>query len=79
MASIKKNEIVGAYKVQSDDGESRTVIVWAVVVYTHLGNSTIRNVGTKSHKMPNGNHLNPNDDGTLLEVATGKIWRRTRA
>jgi hypothetical protein len=32
--------------------------------------------GAKTHKMQNGNHVNVNNDGSLVDVHTGLVMRR---
>ena len=74
---MTKTELIETYKVVDDAGQVHVVNVFATIIYTTmLDGSSNRSVGTKSHKLANGSHVNVNDDGTLLVVQSGRVMRR---
>lgn len=67
-----------SYQAVDESGTVHTIDVFQEILeVTYLDNSTGRTEGIKTHKMAaNGNHVNPESDGTLEDVVTGRKMRR---
>ena len=70
-------KLTGKYQAIDDNGIKHNVSVFTnFIKVSPLSGDTELIEGLKSHKMQsNGNHVNVNDDGTLLEVVTGRNMR----
>lgn len=67
----------GSYRVIDDDGREHVVEIHVEMVEaTFNEGNTVTKPGQQQHRMTNGNHVNVNDDGTVEEVATGRVMRR---
>lgn len=78
MSQRKRVVHAGSYTAVDDKGNTHTIDIFQTITdLTFLDGGTTSAAGLSSHKMAaNGNHVNVNSDGTLEEVATGRILRR---
>lgn len=73
----KKVEQTDSYIAADEEGNTHTVIVFTEFIeITPLNGQAQWLPGITSHKTQNGNHVNVNNDGSLLNVQTGKVMRR---
>lgn len=71
-----KVERTGSYLAVDESGGSHTISIYTTFTeYKPISGPVQWLPGTKSHKMPNGNHVNVNTDGSLEEVATGRAMK----
>ena len=68
---------VASFEAIDESGKRHRIRIFQQFLHvTPLSGVTESVAGVKAYKMPNGNHVNVNDDGTLLEVATGRTLRK---
>lgn len=72
-----KVEPTGSFHVVDEKGDTHTVTVFTTFIeHAPLSGPAQWLPGTRAHKLRDGSHLNPNDDGTFEVAATGKVMRR---
>jgi hypothetical protein len=68
---------VDSYIAVDGTGKRHTITVYATFTeVVTLAGSEGWLEGTRQHRMPNGNHVNVLDDGTLEDIHTGLKMRR---
>ena len=73
----RTRELIEQFQAVDDTGAVHTIRVFADVHHiTMLDGSQQRVEGMKSYALANGNHVNLEDDGTLVNVHTGRRMRR---
>lgn len=75
--SRTKVEKTGTYAAVDERGNTYSIDIWTTFTeYKQLHGSAQWISGAKAHQMRNGNHINVNNDGTLVDVHTGLVMRR---
>jgi len=75
--SRTKVEKTESYVAVDESGNTYGIDIWTTFTeYTPVNGSAQWLPGAKSHKLQNGNHVNVNNDGKLVDVETGLIMRR---
>lgn len=72
-----KVEKTESYVAVDESGSAYDIDIWTTFTEHNPVNGSAQWVsGAKSHKLANGNHVNVNNDGTLVDVQTGLVMRR---
>lgn len=75
--SRTKLEKTGTYAAVDESGNIYDIDIWTTFTeYTPVNGSAQWISGAKSHKVKNGNDVNVNNDGTIIDVQTGLVMRR---
>lgn len=67
----------GRFQAVDDQGRRYTVVEWSEIVDTGtLDRPDQTETVLRAYKLPNGDHINANADGSLEHVAKGRKLRR---
>lgn len=71
---VEKTE---SYVAVDESGNAYNIDIWTTFTeHNPVHGSAQWASGAKSHRLKNGNHVNVNNDGTLVDVQTGLVMRR---
>lgn len=71
-----KTEPTGSVKLLDDTGATVTATIYTTFTeFRPLSGPVEWIAGTKAYKMPDGSHLNPQSDGTFIEVKSSRVLR----
>jgi hypothetical protein len=66
-----------SYVAVDESGSTYDIDIWTTFTeYKPVNGSAQWVPGAKAHKLQNGNHVNVNNDCTLVDVLTGLVMRR---
>lgn len=72
-----KVEKTETYVAVDESGSTYDIYIWTTFTeHNPLHGSAQWVSGAEAHQMKNGNHVNVNNDGTLVDVLTGLVMRR---
>jgi hypothetical protein len=75
--SRTKTEITETYTAVDERGNTYGIDIWTKFTeFKPINGSAQWLPGSKSHEMQNGNPINVNNDGSLIDVHTGLVMRR---
>lgn len=75
--SRTKVEKTETYVAVDESGNAYNIDIWTTLTeFKPVNGSAQWTSGAKSHQLKNGNHVNVNNDGTLVDVQTGLVMRR---